>query len=89
MKTMLVKDLLASEVELDAVVAQGWVRTKRESKDVCFVELNDGSCLRNVQVVADGASPCFAALARVNTGASMRVEGKLAASPGKGQKWEL
>ncbi len=70
---------------------RGWIRTRRDSKELCFVEVNDGSCLANLQVVAskqelagyDGIVP------RLTTGASLEVEGRLAPSPGKGQSVEL
>jgi asparaginyl-tRNA synthetase len=75
----------------DAVDVRGWVRTKRESKgDFAFLELNDGSCLANVQVVVDAAVPDYHALIKqIGTGASVGVEGELVASPGKGQRVEV
>jgi asparaginyl-tRNA synthetase len=54
-----------------------------------FLELNDGSCLANLQCIVDEGTPAFDSLGAANTGASLRVEGRLAASPGKGQAWEL
>lgn len=69
----------------------GWVRTKRASKaGVAFVELNDGSTLRNLQIVIPDTLPGFAALDRdVNTGASLSVEGEIVSSPAAGQETEL
>ncbi len=53
MKTRRIVELLASaEVDSDVVV-KGWVRTKRGNKNVAFIALNDGSCVKNVQVVVD------------------------------------
>ncbi len=74
-----------------AIGVRGWIRTRRDSKDLCFVEVNDGSSLANLQVVAsreelsgyDGIVP------RLTTGASLEVEGRLVPSPGKGQSVEL
>ena len=43
--------LLSRKPSPDVVTAEGWVRTKRESKNVCFLEVNDGSCLKGLQVV--------------------------------------
>ena len=63
---------------------RGWVRTRRDSKGVTFIEVNDGSCLANLQVVAEGGAPADA-----GTGASVEVRGALAASPGKEQALEL
>lgn len=74
-----------------SVVAKGWVRTRRDSKNhFSFLELNDGSCLRNLQVVLPGSLPGYAAMLRdVQTGASVSVEGILQESPGRGQRIEL
>src|SRR5215467_8523248 len=53
------------------------------------MELNDGLCLANLQVVVDASTPGAEHLARLNTGASVAIEGNLVASPAKGQKWEM
>jgi asparaginyl-tRNA synthetase len=84
-----VKEALQSTVPIDAIHVQGWVRTRRDSKDFSFIELNDGSCLRNLQIIAKNTLPNYAALQRLTTGASVSVRGALVASQGKGQKWEL
>jgi asparaginyl-tRNA synthetase len=69
----------------------GWVRTRRDSKQgFSFIELNDGSCLANLQIVVGADVPGFDALIKdVTTGASLRVAGELKESPGKGQRVEL
>src|SRR5260370_11217709 len=84
-----VKDALQSNGPIDAIQVQGWVRTRRDSKDFSFIELNDGSSLRNLQIIARNTLPNYAALQTLTTGASVRVTGALVASQGKGQKWEL
>src|SRR3954452_11425422 len=85
-----IKNVLQSAAPIDAIRAQGWVRTRRDSKDFSFIELNDGSSLRNLQVIAKkDALPNYADIQRLNTGASLVVEGALVPSQGKGQKWEL
>jgi len=84
-----IKDALKSTVPIDAIHVQGWVRTRRESKDFSFIELNDGSCLRNLQIIAKNTLPNYAALQRLTTGASVSVCAALVASQGIGQKWEL
>ena len=84
-----VKDASQSTVPIDAIHVQGWVRTRRDSKDFSFIELNDGSSLRNLQIIAKNTLPNYAALQRLTTGASVSVRGALVASQGKGQKWEL
>lgn len=73
------------------VDVRGWVRTRRESKQgFAFVELNDGSCLANLQVVVDRAVPGYEQfLKQLTTGSSVRVVGEIKASPGKGQAVEV
>jgi asparaginyl-tRNA synthetase len=85
----LVKHALASATPQERVTVKGWVRTRRDSKGFSFLEVNDGSCLANLQVVADGSVPGYADIAHFTTGASVVVEGSLVASPAAGQKWEL
>ena len=70
---------------------QGWVRTRRDSKGgFSFIELNDGSCQGNVQVVAPGELPNYEAVVKhLPTGASVVVEGEVKASPAKGQATEV
>lgn len=67
----------------------GWVRTKRESKNVAFIALNDGSTIHNLQIVADAGNFAEEVLKKVTTGASLQVTGELIASQGKGQTCEL
>lgn len=73
------------------VLVHGWVRTRRDSKaGVSFVELNDGSCIKNLQVVLETNRQDMAAMAdRLTTGSSVQVEGTVTPSPGKGQSIEL
>src|SRR4029434_3200434 len=84
-----IRDALQSTAPIDSIQVQGWIRTRRDSKDFSFIELNDGSSLRNLQVIAKNALPNYPAVPRLNTGASIRVNRPLVASQGKGQKWEL
>jgi asparaginyl-tRNA synthetase len=72
-----------------AVTARGWVKTRRDGKNVHFIQLNDGSSHRDLQVVVDEGLVPQEVIARVTTGASLSVEGELVASPGKGQTVEL
>ena len=68
----------------------GWVRTKRDSKAFSFLEINDGSCLSNLQVVVDAAIAWYdEAVVPARTGASLVIEGNIVESLGKGQRWEL
>jgi asparaginyl-tRNA synthetase len=73
------------------VDVSGWVRTRRDSKQgFSFIELNDGSCMANLQIVVDSAVPGYAeTIKQVTTGASLRAAGELKASPGAKQRVEL
>jgi len=81
--------LLAADAPQAGVLAAGWVRTKRESRDFAFLELNDGSALANLQVIVAADCAGYADLGAVGTGTAVAVRGDLLASPGKGQRWEL
>ena len=85
----LIKRVLMRDEPCDEIHIAGWVRTRRDSKAFSFLEINDGSCLANLQVVADAGIPGSDDLAAMNTGASVEVVGKLVPSPAAGQKWEL
>ena len=84
-----VKHLLASESAEASVELSGWVRTRRDSKEFSFVELNDGSCLQGIQVIIDAGISGSDQVSKMNTGASVSVVGELVESPGKGQSWEV
>jgi asparaginyl-tRNA synthetase len=84
-----VKKALQSSAPILEIVVQGWVRTRRDSRDFSFLELNDGSCLPNLQIIARNTLPNYAAVQRLTTGASVIVHGALVASQGKGQNWEV
>jgi asparaginyl-tRNA synthetase len=85
----LIKNILAATQSQEGAEVKGWVRTRRDSKGFSFLELNDGSCLANLQVVADASIPGYDRIAQFTTGASAVIEGNLVASPASGQKWEL
>lgn len=89
MQRTLVKDALNASTPADALLLQGWVRTRRDAKAFSFVELNDGSCLKGMQVVVDATLPDYGEVARAHTGASIEVRGRLVESKGSGQKWEV
>ncbi|MCF8050381.1 MAG: asparagine--tRNA ligase [Desulfobacterales bacterium] len=71
------------------VLIKGWVRTRRDSKNFSFIEINDGSCLKNIQVVADDGLAAYDQIRKLATGSSVEVTGEIVASPGKGQAWEV
>ncbi len=84
-----IRELLGRESAGDDVLVQGWVKTRRSSKAVSFVQISDGSTLTDIQVVADESLPNFQAVEALTTGCSVSVVGKLVDSPGKGQKYEI
>ena len=84
-----IADLLKREDFGTTVNVKGWVRTKRGSKQVAFVALNDGSTINNVQIVVDVANFDDEMLRQITTGACLSVNGTLTASVGSGQKVEL
>ena len=71
------------------VDVKGWVRTRRGNKNVQFVALNDGSTIKNLQIVFDLANFSEEDLKPITTGASIHVQGELVASQGKGQSVEI
>jgi len=73
------------------VVLQGWVRTRRDSKGgFSFLEINDGSCLANAQVIADGTLSNYESeIKKLSAGASVTVEGLVKESPAKEQATEV
>jgi len=88
----LIKQLLNSSPDGREISVRGWVRTKREMKNLVFVEVNDGSCFRSIQCTFDTAggldSATSAALSELSTGAAVEIRGKLVPSPASGQAVE-
>jgi asparaginyl-tRNA synthetase len=86
-----IKELLTKQPVSHEVVIRGWVRTRRDSKGgFSFVEVNDGSCFKSMQVVADKNLPNFKEeVLKLNAGCSIEVKGKLVPSAGKGQAVEV
>ena len=97
MVPVLIKDLLAASPDGQKVKVCGWVRTIRDSKNLVFIQVNDGSCFANIQLTFDRNSPLNNAnvnnieetLKKLNTGASVRAEGILIPSPASGQAVEV
>ena len=86
---MRILDILQSKEEKQKVKISGWVRTKRGSKHVSFIALNDGSTIHNIQIVAEGENFDEELLKGITTGSSIEVEGTLVASKGSGQAVEV
>jgi len=84
-----IKSLLESRDFESEVLVQGWVRTKRGSKNVAFIALNDGSTINNVQIVVDIDDSTSNLLEKVHTGAALSIIGELVESAGSGQSVEV
>ena len=89
MERTLVVDALAATMPQREITICGWIRTRRDAKDFSFVEVNDGSCLTNIQCIVDAGTAAQAGLGDASTGAALSVSGELVPSPGKGQQWEI
>ncbi len=82
-------DVFSGELEGQQVCVKGWVRTRRGNKHVQFIALNDGSTINNLQIVVNLEQFTEEQLKPITTGASLCVIGKLVASMGKGQSYEV
>ncbi|MEI8347041.1 MAG: asparagine--tRNA ligase [Pseudomonadota bacterium] len=89
MKTPSIKEILKASSPQSQVTLQGWIKTRRDSKGFSFMELNDGSCRGNLQVIVDEKVPAYALLKKLTPGTSLKVRGDLVKSPGKEQALEL
>ena len=89
MKRTKVVDVLKSTDFGNEVVVKGWVRTHRSSKAVDFIALNDGSTIKNIQIVVDPSKINADTLKSITTGACLCVTGTLVESQGKGQSVEI
>lgn len=92
MKIHLIKDLLAGKVPVDSdIEIHGWVRSRRDSKaGFSFINLHDGSSFDGIQIVADNKLSNYESeILKLVTGCSIKVEGRLVASEGKGQSVEI
>ncbi|MFU8844033.1 MAG: asparagine--tRNA ligase [Bacteroidales bacterium] len=89
LKRTKIRDLLQSSALGKMINVKGWVRTRRTSKNVAFITLNDGSTIHNIQVVVDLNTLGEQSVQEIHTGASLSVEGILIESPGSGQRVEV
>jgi len=92
MKRIKIVDLLkkpAGDLLGTTITVKGWVRTRRDSKNVVFIAVNDGTIIHSIQVVADTTKFDEALLKDITTGCSVRVDGKLVESPAQGQPVEI
>lgn len=88
---MLVKKLKETFEQYDQkeVVLQGWVRTNRKSKALGFIELNDGSCFSNVQIVYTDALNNFDEVSKITLGSALEVKGTVVLTPEAKQPFEI
>jgi len=89
MKRTEIKEILKRTDFGTEVKVMGWVRTKRASKNVAFIAMNDGSTIKNVQIVVEMNDDFEKILENIHTGAALSVNGKLVESMGSGQKVEV
>jgi len=89
LKRIKIVDVLCSDEFGKHVNVKGWVRTKRASKNVAFIALNDGSTIHNVQIVVNQSEENEELLQKIHTGASLSIIGEIIESPGSGQKVEI
>ncbi|HOO97949.1 MAG TPA: asparagine--tRNA ligase [Bacteroidales bacterium] len=89
MKRIKIKELLTSAPVGSDVLVKGWVRTRRGNKNVVFIALNDGSTIRNIQVVAEASRFEEDLIRDITTGSCIAVTGKLVESQGQGQDFEI
>lgn len=82
-------DVLNADQPMAEVLVKGWVKTKRDAKDFSFVELNDGSCLKNIQIIANNTLKNYNDVKKLTTGSSIAVTGALIESAGGKQKFEI
>ena len=84
-----IKDLLSAAHPCAQVLVQGWVRTRRDAKDFSFIEVNDGSCRKNIQIIANNNISNYNDVSKITTGSSVAVKGKLVPSQGGNQAFEI
>jgi len=85
-----IKDIFAQKPFRQKAEIRGWLKTRRDSKDFSFLEVNDGSCLANLQIIAPSDLKNYSdVILKLHTGCSLRVLGVLNESPAKGQEVEM
>ena len=89
LKRSKIASLLVADAPEDKVLIKGWVKTRRDAKDFSFIEINDGSCLQNMQIIALNTLKNYEEIKKLSTGSSVSIEGALVASQGGNQKYEI
>ena len=85
----LISYVQSDRVEPSTITVAGWVRTRRSSKKFSFIELNDGSCAKSLQIIVDNSLENYQEVENLTMGCSVKIQGHLVLSPAKGQKYEL
>ncbi|MBP1627230.1 MAG: asparaginyl-tRNA synthetase [Holophagaceae bacterium] len=89
MKRESIKSILARPEAGGQVTVAGWARAVRAQKQVVFIQVNDGSCLANLQLVVPQDHPQFEQLGRLSQGSGLKAQGRLTPSTGSGQSYEV
>lgn len=89
MNRLLINDVLSLKESPGKILIKGWIRTKRNSKTFSFLEINDGSCLENIQIIVNDHLTNYSEIHALTTGSAVSVTGDLIQSIGKGQQWEI
>ena len=84
-----VRDILNRPAAGGEVLVQGWVKTRRSSGAVSFVQISDGSTLKDLQIVVEQSSPHYPLVESLTAGCSVSVVGELTESQGRGQRYEV
>ena len=84
-----IREIFSSESPCGEALVQGWVKTRRSSRSVTFVQVNDGSTLRDLQVVVNEGDSHYALANSLTTGCSVSIVGDVVESQGKGQQYEI
>ena len=82
-------DVVGASKESNDILISGWVRNKRQSKNIAFLSVNDGSTIKNLQVVIDLSKVDIDLIEKINTGTSVSIIGKIVKSQGRDQSFEL
>ena len=89
LKRTKIVSLLEADQPIEKVLVKGWVRIRRDAKDFSFIELNDGSSLKNIQIIANNNLSNYEEVKKITTGSSLAVTGALVESKGGNQKYEI
>lgn len=84
-----ISDIKKIEKAGSDILVRGWIKTKRDSKSISFINLNDGSNMNGIQAIVDLDLPNYEEVKKLTTGSSLQIKGKLVESPGQNQSYEI